>query len=488
MNKLKILFRQNRKTFLVLGIVFLLVFSSVLVYFIDNQRTFDSRGEASSFCTVEGTQILVGDVNNDGEINMSDAILVLRHIAGIIELTGDQLKAADVNADGEITVLDAQLIQRFIVGLIDQFPACPTSVAQLDLDCLESGTEKDIQRLLNGEGAKVELCPNSVFEISKRVEINARGQEIYTKGKPTDNTRATLRLASKDESVAIQMRDYDNVVLAHVIVDGNRVKLGQESNTSRRGQGLIWAGGYSKGQVVRYVDIREPRSFAALHIIQGHSDSQPCTGALIENNNIGPAGRYKENAWADGIALACKNTIVRNNTITDATDGGIVVFGAPGSRIENNLIQAVTRPLLGGINMVDYDPYDGDYTGTIVSNNIIDAKGDVIRIGLAMGTHPWWCARYTSETNRGATVENNTLRGKFMQYGFIVDGVDGWTVANNVSEATHSGIPSVGCHGKVASPPEAFMFNPDRSKGKFQNEFKRTYLDLALWAIPEPSL
>lgn len=37
-----------------------------------------------------------------------------------------------------------------------------------------------------------------------------------------------------------------------------------------------------------------------------------------------------------------------SNTITDATDGAIVIFGAPGTLVKNNTIIADTRVLLGG--------------------------------------------------------------------------------------------------------------------------------------------
>lgn len=53
---------------------------------------------------------------------------------------------------------------------------------------------------------------------------------------------------------------------------------------------------------------------------------------------------------ADGISLACRNSVVSGNTITDATDGGIVIFQAPGSMIKDNTIIADQRQLLGGIN------------------------------------------------------------------------------------------------------------------------------------------
>ena len=70
-------------------------------------------------------------------------------------------------------------------------------------------------------------------------------------------------------------------------------------------------------------------------------------------------------------------------------DGGIVLFGSPGTLVENNTIWVETvrlsymnrrlsrltdryqMTLLGGINMVDYDPWNGNYTNTIVRNNMI---------------------------------------------------------------------------------------------------------------------
>jgi parallel beta-helix repeat protein len=54
--------------------------------------------------------------------------------------------------------------------------------------------------------------------------------------------------------------------------------------------------------------------------------------------------------WADGISLSCQSSLVQNNVIVDATDGGIVIFGAPFSVIRNNTIGVKTRTTLGGIN------------------------------------------------------------------------------------------------------------------------------------------
>ena len=47
--------------------------------------------------------------------------MVLRHDANIIKLDDSQLKAADVNDDGKVDVLDAVMILRYEAGIIKSF-------------------------------------------------------------------------------------------------------------------------------------------------------------------------------------------------------------------------------------------------------------------------------------------------------------------------------------------------------------------------------
>lgn len=63
-----------------------------------------------------------GDVDLDGEITVSDASLVLQHVAQLTTLEGEAILAANVDTDGEITVSDASLILQKVAQLIDVFP------------------------------------------------------------------------------------------------------------------------------------------------------------------------------------------------------------------------------------------------------------------------------------------------------------------------------------------------------------------------------
>jgi hypothetical protein len=64
-----------------------------------------------------------GDVSLNGILSAFDASLILRHIAGLIQLSEQQLEIADVSGDNGITARDAGLILMKIVGLIERFPA-----------------------------------------------------------------------------------------------------------------------------------------------------------------------------------------------------------------------------------------------------------------------------------------------------------------------------------------------------------------------------
>jgi len=64
----------------------------------------------------------LGDINNDGKINVQDATLALRAAVSLVTLTPAQVTAADVNKDGKVNVQDATKILRVAVGL-DTLPA-----------------------------------------------------------------------------------------------------------------------------------------------------------------------------------------------------------------------------------------------------------------------------------------------------------------------------------------------------------------------------
>lgn len=94
-------------------------------------------------------------------------------------------------------------------------------------------------------------------------------------------------------------------------------------------------GGANSGQLIEYVRSYDPRSWSCLHIVEG---GLKCNNVTVQNNDIGPCGTDTFGQWADGISFSCKNGIVKNNLVNNPTDGGIVLFGSPGTLVENNTI------------------------------------------------------------------------------------------------------------------------------------------------------
>ena len=66
--------------------------------------------------------ILIGDVDENGEIDIFDANLIVAFFNGTTDLTPQQQIAADVNGDSKIDIFDANLVVSYYNGVIDQFP------------------------------------------------------------------------------------------------------------------------------------------------------------------------------------------------------------------------------------------------------------------------------------------------------------------------------------------------------------------------------
>jgi parallel beta-helix repeat protein len=368
-------------------------------------------------------------------------------------------------------------------------PSTPSTQAS----CIPSGNGSAIKLALVGAGSQAMLCQGAVFELTAPIDFTADSQKLFTEGYPTGDQRATLRIANSSMWYAIDMTKSSNAVLSNVIVDGNRPQLGRYSGPGDEGRGtggMIQAGLYTTGQIVRNIKAFESRDWTVLNFV----NDQRCSNAVVEDNEIGPSGIPAGSEapggggeWSDGISFGCNNSTVRRNTVTDATDVGIVIFGASGSAIEDNVVRASTRALMMGIGMADHF----SFTNTRVSRNVIDAQGAAIRVGMVMGRRVYDCISEEMAAQEpllsGAIVTDNRLEGSQMQYGFAVDGVVNWTATGNVDNARHSGTPVRACNGRMPTAPAGFQKYSPRAKGQFQAEFREAYLHGALGSVmPAP--
>jgi hypothetical protein len=116
-------------------------------------------------------------------------------------------------------------------------------------------------------------------------------------------------------------------------VNGNRAGAAKTP-----GNASIEMGGSNANQLIEYVHSYDPRAWSCLHVAEG---SMLCNNAIVQNNDIGPCGSDKYRQVADGISVSCRSAVVRNNVVTDPTDGGIVIF-SPGVLVEKNTIRVIS--------------------------------------------------------------------------------------------------------------------------------------------------
>lgn len=81
----------------------------------------DVTASGGSVNVVTAGSLVLGDVDGDGYVYPSDAMLVLRASVGNIALTAEQLERGDVDKDGLTYPADAMMILRYAVGILSSF-------------------------------------------------------------------------------------------------------------------------------------------------------------------------------------------------------------------------------------------------------------------------------------------------------------------------------------------------------------------------------
>lgn len=230
-------------------------------------------------------------------------------------------------------------------------------------------------------------CPGITLVITGAIQFTADDQEISTQGYPTKGTRAAMKIASGNTaSTLISGKSHHRIRIRNVQLDGDRPHTGFQVG----GGANVEIGGLSTGQVVDHVASRNPRGWSCRHLIGSGSDTNPCKSTTVTNCDIGPCGTEgKDSAcnglWADSVSLDCTASLVQSNKassllqiltryanlftqITGSTDGGIVIFGSPGSTITGNTTtSSSTDTAFGAINMVDDGPYSSSYASVTVT-------------------------------------------------------------------------------------------------------------------------
>ncbi|KAF8583325.1 hypothetical protein K439DRAFT_1390599 [Ramaria rubella] len=302
-------------------------------------------------------------------------------------------------------------------------------------------TSHTIQNALDALGASstLYLPRSSVWSVDHPIQLHEH-QELATWGYPNDEKEMAHLEAEKDcHPHIVNARAKSGAKLRNIFVDGGRERHGHDPKCGV----MLQFGHQATDQAIDRCIIRHPRHWSCIQAFEGSQNVR------ITNNRVGPAGTgadKDQGKWADGISFAGANGLVAGNEILDATDGAIVVFGAPGSLITSNTIICRDRLALGAINMVDWAPHDGNYTQTRVVHNSIITQGPAgyIKTGIGQGPSVWWASNPPEKLNTGAIVQNNLIDSQdigfghgSVGYGFAVaSDVRNWICVGNVSSST----------------------------------------------------
>lgn len=344
----------------------------------------------------------------------------------------------------------------------------------------------DLQEILDG-GEDLLLQRGGLYRVSQALRFRKPGQRIATQGARHFSEYATLQIGDPACPQLVNGNGQPGVRLERVVLDGNRYELSHIGRVPENGHALVHFGGL-KGdrQEVRECVFMNLRSWSFLKFHEGASGSRAedniFLGAGSDIRGNGRDGRERAPAWGDGISLAARDSVLRNNLILDPTDGAVVVFAAQGSLIEENVIAAVSRESLGAINLVDplrYYYEDGSssrtsYEGTVVRGNLIDAFGARIHIALPIGA-PIWAPKTMGKILTRGTVVDNEIRGGAAGYGVVANYIDGFVITGNVSRASYSGLGEGLSPSRPPDDPGPFLYNPETiGSSILQPDFKKS--------------
>ncbi|MDY7094342.1 MAG: hypothetical protein SX243_15335 [Acidobacteriota bacterium] len=304
--------------------------------------------------------------------------------------------------------------------------ACLLATPAASAICLSGGNSDTIINALNLNGT-AELCQGAVFSANKIIKLK-NNQKIFTTGYPTNDSQKALIQVPAGATYTkpvIQAYTAQNAEIRNIRIDGNRAQ-----NPYNYSRALIAISGNNA-----WLDHVSATNTSGLSAIAA-SDNPNCSGLRITNSFIGDNGFHPSTnppgPFANGIDYRCNNGYVGHNHIRNATDGAISFYGGTNTIIEHNWIANDTRSLFSGI--IAATLYNGDFTGSIVRNNLIQTCcGQHIHVALAIGTHLWCDDNNPTgdcQTSSGATFINNSGSGTF-GFGIVVDGMLNATVQGN---------------------------------------------------------
>ncbi len=439
---------------------------------------------------------------------------------------------------------------------VDDFGANPfddkpdSDAIQAALDSTCSGDTVVFTSGVNDPNYKGYLIDKTIFLTGS----SAKHDMTFTSSDPNNHALLHATADLKGYVVRLYARsrfsnggDIDNIDFGNIDVNGGRdVRVCSGPDGSQNGKGDNWGswlpecsqaddpwcdaggiamdGGYNQFDATQNYQ-SNPSDWTTGIKVHDVVDSQvECGSALaffsaggtIQNVTIDTAGDHVHDAgcaytdndgdkggWSDGITLFGPAQTVKDNTIINPSDVGIVFFGGKNTIISNNTVK-VTQGNYGAFTGIAVHPWTlGDVSGTQVIGNQVTSQGDTkcggIHAGINLGPQMWGgacvtavgqaiygnngsCSTHPSQDQVAAcaagkcqlwaylpaggtfTLKDNTVTGA--QINYLIDGFDilgTFVDENNVSQSPQLSdwyAAKHGCNGVTWGALDKVAVNP----------------------------
>ena len=166
---------------------------------------------AAVSATAQAVEFVLGDVNGDGIVSISDVTAIQRHLAQLELIPEEKLNAAMVNDGKTLTISDATTIQRKLAEMIDRFP-------------VEEQTD-EMKMFINSTSVTVEWEDNeSVATLKEAVKANPITIQMSMYGGFEQFGSLGINLTRNDTRITTKSGDV-------ILYSGNQMVVFYGSNT-----------------------------------------------------------------------------------------------------------------------------------------------------------------------------------------------------------------------------------------------------------------
>lgn len=275
------------------------------------------------------------------------------------------------------------------------------------------------------------------------------GTSLSCTSAPEDCAVLTVGPDFSDRYGALRIESTNNVLLEHVVIDGNRAArlTSFAARMCRLGRNT-----FGFNATVWSCATCALEDVVSMNALCGTGMVWSGAQASIRRSEFRGNGDAKTpNMWADGLTVIyAPDSEIRDNRFIDSSDIGLIVGYGVRSRIERNIVLQRTQPAFAGLMLhnfsIDTRRIQGDFRGAVIAGNLIDCGSQLCVFGVQVGPRPW--SRGLNIV--GGELYDNEVRGA--KVGINVDGAGVRRVPVAIFANRVNGVPASSHFSDCAGP------------------------------------